>query len=211
MTTRQAREGLVSRLTPAMREHGFQYVKSRDRFEHAEAGYLHTLTLVLIDIGRGAELRHFVALRADRVETILCRAAGDTSPAARHGVTLTRELEPLLGNPGTWRIQVRTEADFDPAAARTLAAVSGPAASFYAKYSDLAAIDEHLNSQPDQPAALSRSHLHRAQAGMVVARLVGRTNIPELIEGYHRFLSRIHEPDVAVFDKFVASLDAIAA
>jgi hypothetical protein len=210
MTKKQAKEGLVSRLAGAFEKHGFKFLKSRGVFLGQNKDFNPSFSLSEVDTGNGVEIRPMAGLRAEQVEGIVNRAAADVDPtAAKYGATLGSEIGRISGEIDRWRPMVKTEQDFDSAAALLTEAFTERALPFYEKYSKLAAIDQHVNSDPEKPAMLCAVHMHRAQVGVVVARLLHRPDLPRLIDGHRRFLRFIDERDLPEFENFLARLEEL--
>jgi hypothetical protein len=207
MSPKQAIDGVVSRLTGPMGDRGFQYVKARRRFERQSDGHLDVFSLTANPLGEAAELRPFLSMRLDAIEELVSRAS-DGAPTP-FSVSLSREVAHVTGDKEQWRPRIADQAGLDSAAEIMLRAVDGPGEEFYRKYGQMAAVDEYLNSFPEQAAFMAGTALDRAKAGMVAARLVQRQDEFRLIDGFRRFLRNLHESDVQLFDRFVDRLDTI--
>jgi hypothetical protein len=205
MTTKEAREGVIARLTDTMKKHGFEFAKSRDRFEGAKAdGFRAMFLFHFVNLGTGAEIQPQAGLRSDQIENLVNQARDPDARRASHSATIGNEIGYLTGEGQRWRVRVMQEQDLDSGATLIRQAFEERALPFYREYSNLAAIDKNINSDPEKAAVLCPAYMHRAQVSVAVARLVHRPDLAAVVESYR---SEMHKDDVADFDRFVARLE----
>jgi hypothetical protein len=208
MTKKEATDDILARLVDPMEKHGFSLLKSRLRFQGPASDFRALFDVAVHDVVAGSEFRPQVGIRAEEVENIVNRAAQTASATARHSATLGEYVGVVYGEPTRWRAAVKTEDQLDGAVALMLEALTQRAVPFYEKYSNLRAIDAHVNGNPNAPALLCPADLRRAEAGVVVARLLGRVDLAELIDAHRRQLKHLYRRDVPDFEDFLTRLES---
>jgi len=213
MTKKEATEGILRRLATPLGKRGFSLLKTKAWFVGSDSkGFLPIFSFQLISIEQnGVEFRPQASIRVVAIETIMALAKQTPAAQNKNSVTLGSELGRLTGDVHRWRIEVRTEAELDDAAGLLVQAVDEAETAVFTKYDNLPAIDEHLNAAPAKLAVLSPLPVPRAELGIVVARLLQRTDVPGLIDSHRAFLGTISKHDVKDFDDFLAQLDRAIA
>lgn len=200
MTKKQAREGVLPLLTEALGRHGFKFVKKRGVFLGPAGDFRRSFSFHEVDTGDGIEFRPGVGLRSEQIENMIHRAVPESSP---DGLTLGSELGRLSTDSTKWRPIVRTEQDFRPAADLMMKAFEELGLPFYEKTSSLQGIDAAVNADPEAPVELCGADEHRAQIGVVVAKLLGRADLEKIIDAHRRRLHYLYKRDVPEFEQFL--------
>lgn len=209
ITQKDTLEGLFKRLTGPFGERGFTLLKTRKRFWKPKSEFVPIIGFTVLSRSEQSVLiRPQMAIRVEAIENIINKLVPTASWVnPKHTVTMGEELGRIAGDAHRWEALLQSDKDLDAATSTVLEAFEKQAVPLFEKFNNLQAIDDHINGNPSEPAQLCRHTQHRSQAGIVLARLLKRQDIPELIKIYGDDLKRIRLSFYEDFEKFLVALD----
>jgi hypothetical protein len=207
MSFRELKGELMQALQPCLEEHGFKLQKSKEQFVRKEKG-LKSYYLLDFSEHKNLHVTPTVRVRIDQVEDIFHRTSEFEKKYQADTPTLAVTLRDLTGSDSVDHT-VSDRRDI-PGVARQLerdfVAIAEP---YCRRFSSLKQIDIALNSAPEQDSVHYLMDYLRCAHGIIVARLLGRDNFDELVQIYHRRLSRVADGFyLPVFNALVADLRA---
>lgn len=187
------RRALFDVLVPRFAALGFRWEAGRDRFvrEHAETTDL--FPLICTDAKPGWWVQQVVAIRIEMVEQIFHQTSGFGGQDQTGTATLGASVGTILGGKNLdGRLLLEREDQVEPVATEIMATFSNVALPYYARWSSLRAIDAELNDDPTvRSPHRGGPPLWRCSTGIIVAKLVGRSDYDALAAYYTDVMTRV--------------------
>jgi hypothetical protein len=187
-------DAIVDAVTPELAARGFAARRSVGRFERSGgAGVTHFYLLLITESAPFARADVHLATRIDEVETIFHRTSGYEKRTQRLTPTMGGALDAITGTP---ELKMLLDAERGPERARSLLFAPALGAFYedwYARFSDLGAIDRELNDDPTRETPNRPLPWLRCSTGVIVARLVDRPNYDEVVEVYSQTMRSVSD------------------
>jgi hypothetical protein len=202
---------LLESLQKSLSDDGFILKAPKDSFIRRRGGVTDIFQMVCLDGNPGLRIQPNVAVRIERVEDIFHQTSGFAARDQKDTPTLggaignitkndNRACEFLLASP--------TEVAF--VAEQVMRVFHDFALPYFERFGTLSAIDAELNTRPTERTPNRVAPWLRCATGIIVARLVGRSDYRQLIETYSDVMTHSDKGFyLKRFRALVQSLDAI--
>lgn len=206
-----ARIKLLGILKPQMSKRGYRFSTVDDLFLQAEGDFTYQWQCRFTSGSYCVEVEPEMGIRSEIVERIFHQTSTFLPKYQSGTSTIGSSLANIeRADLKLYTSVIATDEDLQIAALKLLALFDDKALPFFRHYGNLQAIDHLLNDRPYEHTPLCAYGISRETRGLIVARLVGRSNYSEL-EAYYR--SRILKLNggffVTQFEALVSSLAAL--
>lgn len=171
---------------------GFVLDAGKERFAKRHDGLVDVYQLVCVDEKPGWRIRPNVAVRVDLLEDIFHRASGFEGRYQADTISIGGVVGSILhGSARACEFVVQSEASVVPVAAEIVNVFRQAAIPYFAKYEQLREIDIELNDRPTERTQHRVAPWLRCSTGLIVARLVGRSDYRSLLSIYEDVMRRV--------------------
>lgn len=185
------RNDFLRTLGGALVDYGFDHSDRFEGFIRETDGRVLIFYVKLLVVAPGFKVEPAVGIRFEQVEDIFHRSSGfepeyqGTTPTIGAGIgELTRRGRYVLALPNMDAIS--------GVVSELTGVFTSVARPYYEAYGSLAAVDAALNEHPETRSVHRASEWLRASTGLIVARLVGRSNYSDLVAIYRRRVAKMN-------------------
>ena len=186
---------------------GFTPVASKKWFLNQRGSTTYRFQLQVLSYPPSWIICPCAAVRFDEVERIFHRTSGFRPEFHKGTVTVGIEMWRDYGD--EYRIRINESYQASEVSDRVLASFRDIAGPYFAKFSDLKAVDSALNDHPTERCIDQIEPFFRCTHGLIVAKLTERSNYHELVStdraALEKYMNGFHLP---TFEALVADLQA---
>jgi hypothetical protein len=185
------KRALLQSVNPHLVGEGFKLNASRDRFVRRRDGIADIFHITCTRAVRGYYLDPGRSVSIDRVEEIFHQTSGFESKTQKDTPTMGTRVGPILnGRPTSSKLLLKSEADINHMTGSIVRIFREDALPYFERWSPLVAIDAELNGDPTKITIHRGPVWSRCSTGIIVARLVGRSDYRELADFYLDVMAR---------------------
>ena len=190
-TTKSLKEALFETVQKGVTGEGFVLKRSKERFVRERADITDVFQLVCLDGKPGLRVQPNVGVRVARIEETFHRISGFEPKYQGDTVTIGAGIGNITNNDNrACEFIVETDVDVITASEQILRVFREFALPYFARFSELSAIDAELNDHPLERTPNRPVPWLRCASGLIVAKLVERPNYTELVQVYGDLMSR---------------------
>lgn len=206
------RETFANNLAVLLEEYNFKYVKSRDRFirKYNDQEFWFSILTYKYREDAGYYINPTIQIRVNQVENIFHIGSSFNAKQKKETSTIGCSIENYMNdNSGAYRFYIEALDDVKPACKFILQLFKDIAIPFFEEYDNLIAIERHVNEEPLRELAIINP-IFRGSKGLIMAKLVGNCQFPQLKRVYTEFYSNFADGFyLDDFEKVVVSLKSI--
>lgn len=204
---------IFTALTPELKRYGFSLKPAKDRFVRRRGGVTDLFQLVCLDAKPGYRIQPNVGVRIEQVEEIFHQTSGFESKHQRETPTFGNSIGILQsGDSRGCEFLLESESQITLIAEKIACVFSEFALPYFERWRSLVSIDGELNDKPSERTNQRPLAWQRCSTGIIVARLVGRTDYSNLVDFYMKIMTEDNKGFyLKRFRALVKSLEAIEA
>jgi hypothetical protein len=201
-------DSLRSRLT----SYGFTFNAKKNTFLRPHEGVVDQFQIVCLDASPGLRIQPNVGVRFDRVENIFHQTSGFDRKYQADTPSIGGTIGSIYkGDTFACGCIIEKPPDISESTEYIMRLFQDFALAYFDRFSSLAAIDAELNDHPTQPTHNRPAAWLRCSTGVIVAKLVGRPNLTELIDVYTDVMTRMDKGFyLKRFESLVRSLQTLS-
>lgn len=190
MSTKELKLQLLQALQPPLQDNGFKLQKSKEQFTRTKAGVKQHFVLDFT-IYEHLHVKPAINLRVDSVEEIFHRSSGFEKQYQADTPTLSTSLQNLSGDTSKYEYVIRGVDDVYVIASQLERDFCEIVLPYLQRYSELRAVDEALNSDPEHDSVHYMMDYLRCAHGVIVACMIERPDYNDLVDLYRRRLALV--------------------
>jgi hypothetical protein len=207
-SNRELQTELLAVLSPALASRGFVWKSGLSSYVRSADGISHGYMIVFKDAKPGVLIEPNVGVRIDEVERIFHHTSGFDPKFHRGTTTMGASVGQLIANSTrACQFELRSSAELPGTALHILDVFEAHALPYFARWDSLEAIDAELNEDPLRKSPHRALSSLRCATGLIVARLLGRTNYAELSAQYTTVMT--NDSKGFYLKEFLALLDSL--
>jgi len=188
---------------------GFSYVNKHGWFHRKREYGVDYYVPIFVDIGNGYEVTLTAALHINRIEDLFHKTSGIDKKAQKDFFTLGIDFWRLYGRE-KYVFRVSDEPSAATAGRELKNIFEEHAVAFYDRFSDVARIDEALNSAPQEPCIYRLMPWLRASTGVISSKLSAQGNYDGLVSVYREQMKSLADGFyLPRFDSLITSLEGL--
>jgi len=149
-----------------------------------------------------------LAIRIDEVEEIYHKVSRFEPKYQKDTPTIWPTIRGLQGSKVGYEYELDSVEDITPVVGKLFSIFEDIALPFLEENSSIAAIDNLLNSNPENEDSIFDTPVPRFYRGVIVAKLAKRENYGQIVEAYRKHLSRIDGPYLINYEKLIEILNS---
>jgi hypothetical protein len=210
--TKPLKSELISSLSPLLAQDDFKFNPKNDRFIRIRGDISDSFLLVSRDGKPGIRIQPSVGIRFEQVEKIFHKTSGFESKYQNDTPTMGNSVGEYLNKSGrSCEFLIVTSDQVTDISDIILEIFRGFAIPYYERWGNLVAIDAEINGNPEINSPHRPLPWYRCTTGLIVARLVGRSNYGELVAAYANIMTQNNKGFyLSRFQALVKSLESIA-
>lgn len=205
MKKTELKSELINKLKTLLKPYGFLFISRMDWFARkGPTSLMYRLDFYGgYDRDRGYVVSPSLAIRVDEVEDLYHKVSDFEPKYQKDTPTIWPTVKDLQRTKHDYEYALDSTDDVDLVAANLFDIFKKLALPFLEKNSSIDAIDELLNSDPENENSIFDIPKERFYRGVIVAKLAKRENYNEIVEIYRKHLSRINTRYLENYEKLI--------
>ena len=191
MTHQILRAEFLKLLTHRLESYGFAYKQRLHRYIKEEGEITQIFQVIFLNDPDGFRVFADAGIRIESVENVFHRTSGFVGKRLQNDTaTLGASLGSIADTGNKLQFDLKSEGDVVSASTDMLDAFEQIALPVFRQFASLEAVDEVVNSNPNEFCVFRQLDWFRCSTGTIVARMVGRENYDSLVELYSNRMKR---------------------